>query len=471
MSADEELLLAVQYSLQTSHLPDRVFCECFQRRCFLFYQEAIDYISNIERAGSDYGIERMRELLDLLGEPDEKLKFVHVAGTNGKGSVCAYLTSILKEAGYRVGTYNSPSVFCYNERWLIDGKMLSDEDVAKYLTAVRECVEQENIMRSAFGIDLIKPTAFEIETAVAMLAFFEKECDICVLETGLGGRWDATNAIRHKELAVITPIGLDHCGVLGNTLGEIASEKSAIIKDCAVTLKQLDEIMNEIYHPYVFEEGKRKDIKADVHLCKDYTVVSSDVSGQSFEYDGESYRIKMLGKHQLGNAVLAIEAVKMLCQKHFDISEQDIKNGLEKTLWKARFQIVENAQSALNMSIPSGKTLVFDGSHNPQGAQTLADGIGEYFKDRRVHLVLGMLKDKDVDGVCKIIAPLARKITAVTPPSPRAMDACALKEIAQKYCHDVTLADDIKGGVKSALCGDCDVVILCGSLTLFKDML
>lgn len=436
----------------------------------MFYQEAIDYISNIERAGSDYGIERMRELLDLLGEPDDKLKFVHVAGTNGKGSVCAYLTSILKEAGYKVGTYNSPSVFCYNERWLIDGNPLCDEDVAKYLTIVKECIEQENILRSAFGIDRITPTAFEIETAVAMLAFYEKECDICILETGLGGRWDATNAIRQKELAIITAIGLDHCQILGNTLGEIASEKSAIIKDIVVTLKQQDEIMHEIYHPYVIEDGKRKDIKADVHLCKDYTIIASDVSGQSFEYEGESYRIKMLGKHQICNAILAIEAVKILCRKHFDISEQDIKNGLENTLWKARFQIVENTQSALDMSIPCGKTLVFDGSHNPHGAKTLACGIEEYFKDSKVHLVLGMLKDKDVDGVCKILAPLARKITTVTPPSPRAMDAFMLKEIAQKYCNDVTVAEDMKGGVKSALCGDCDVVILCGSLTLFKDM-
>lgn len=437
----------------------------------MFYQEAIDCVSNIERAGSDYGIERMRELLDLLGEPDDKLKFVHVAGTNGKGSVCAYLTSILKEAGYKVGTYNSPSVFCYNERWLIDGNPLCDEDVAKYLTIVKECIEQENILRSAFGIDRITPTAFEIETAVAMLAFYEKECDICILETGLGGRWDATNAIRQKELAIITPIGLDHCQILGNTLGEIASEKSAIIKDVVVTLKQQDEIMHEIYHPYVFEDGKRKDIKADVHVCKDYTFICGDISGQSFEYDGESYHIKMLGRHQLGNAVLAIEATKMLQKKHYEISEQDIKNGLENTLWRARLQIVNNAQSTLDISIPSGKTLVFDGSHNPQGAKTLASGIEEYFKNKRVHLVLGMLNDKDVKGVCEILAPLVDRITTVTPPSPRAMLASELCEIAKEYCPLCEVSNDgIKSATQKALEGDCDVVILCGSLTLFKDM-
>lgn len=150
----------------------------------MFYQEAIDYIKNIERSGSDYGIERMRELLDLLGAPDRHLKFVHIAGTNGKGSVSAYLTSILKEAGYKVGTYNSPSVFCYNERWLINGQPLSDDDVAKYLTVVKECIQSEQILRQAFDIGEFKPTAFEQETAVAMLAFSTRNVTYACLKRG-----------------------------------------------------------------------------------------------------------------------------------------------------------------------------------------------------------------------------------------------------------------------------------------------
>lgn len=438
----------------------------------MFYQEAMDYIANIERAGSDYGLERMRELLDLLGEPDEKLKFVHVAGTNGKGSVCAYLTSVLKSAGYKVGTYNSPSVFCYNERWLIEGNPLSNDDVAKYLTTVKECVEQENILRSAFGIDLLKPTAFEIETAVAMLAFYEKECDICVLETGLGGRWDATNAIRSKELAVITPIGLDHCGILGNTLKEIASEKSAIVKDVVVTTLQQEEIINEIYHPYVIENGKRKDIKATVKIASIPTLVDSDITGQTFECDGKTYRIKMLGEHQLVNASIAIKAVEVLREKHFDISDDAIKSGLANTVWRARLQVVQNSQNEFNISITQGKTLVLDGSHNPHGAKTLADGLQKYFKNESVHLVLGILKDKDVEGVCKTLAPLATRITTITPNSPRAMGATELKDIAKKYCDRVdSSTNDIKTTVQNALNQECSVVVLCGSLTLFKDMI
>ncbi len=464
------VFLAVQYSLQTSHITVRFFCEYFRRRCFLFYQEAIDYIKNIERAGSDYGLERMRELFALLGNPDEKLKIVHVAGTNGKGSVTAYLTSALVEAGYRVGTYNSPSVFCYNERWLIDGKPLCDDDVARYMTVVRECIESEKKIRSAFDLGDFNPTAFEIETAVAALAFFDKECDICVLETGLGGRWDATNAIPQKELAVITPIGLDHCAILGNTLSEIASEKAAIIRDDCVTCKQSDEIMQQIYHPYVFDNGKKIDVISNVILCKNARLSAQDLSGQTFEYDDKTYRISMLGAHQLVNASIAICALQTLRNKHWNIPDEAIRKGLEKTVWHARFEVVKDAKERFNITIPQDKVLVFDGAHNPHGATTLAAAIKDFFADRRVHLVMGMLKDKDVQGVCALVCPLATRVSVVTPTSQRAMDKSDLVKIASKYCANCDEQASVRSGVQNALDGDCDVVILCGSLTLFADM-
>ena len=449
----------------------KVFCEYFPRRCFLFYQEAIDYIKNIERSGSDYGLERMRELLALLGNPDDKLKFVHVAGTNGKGSVTAYLTSALKEAGYKVGTYNSPSVFCYNERWLIDGNPLCDEDVARYMTVVRECIESEKRLRSAFGLPDFNPTAFEIETAVAILAFFDKECDICVLEVGLGGRWDATNAISQKELAVITPIGLDHCAILGDTLSEIASEKSAIIKKDCVTVEQCDEVMKEIYHPYVFDEnGNKIYVNSNVILCKKARLYDQNLDGQTFEYDGKTYRISMLGAHQLINASIAICALQTLRNKHWNIPDEAIRRGLENTVWHARFEVVKDAKERFNISVPQDKVLVFDGAHNPHGAVTLADAIKDFFANKRVHLVIGMLKDKDVEGVCSLVCPLAKTVSVVTPTSPRAMDKSDLIKIASKYCANCDEQDSVKVGVQNALDGDCDVVILCGSLTLFADM-
>lgn len=462
--------LAVRYPLQTSQSADfSAFAKCFRRGYFfLNYQEATDYIKNIERAGSDYGIERMRELLTLLSDPDDKLKFIHVAGTNGKGSVTAYLTSVLKEAGYKVGTYNSPSVFCYNERWLINGKPLEDKDVARYLTIVRETIENEQNLRAAFGLDKFQPTAFEIETAVAFLAFYEKECDVCVLETGLGGRWDATNVIRQKELAVITPIGLDHCQILGNTLGQIASEKAAIIKDDAVTCKQSEEIMQAILHPYAIDDGKKKEIKANVRVCSEPTLISSDLSGQKFVYDGKEYEITMLGKHQLTNAAISVCALEMLKEKHWDISDEAVKQGLKKAVWHARLEVVKNAKEKFNISVPQDKVLVFDGSHNPQGAMTLKDAIETYFVGKRIHLVLGILKDKDVKGICKILAPLADKITCITPPSPRAMDKKELREILSEFPCRTDECDDIRLAVQNALDDkDSDVVILCGSLTLF----
>lgn len=464
-------LLAVQYSLRTSHITERFFCECFQRRCFLFYQEAIDYIKNIERSGSDYGIERMRELLDLLGAPDRHLKFVHIAGTNGKGSVSAYLTSILKEAGYKVGTYNSPSVFCYNERWLINGQPLSDDDVAKYLTVVKECIQSEQILRQAFDIGEFKPTAFEQETAVAMLAFFDKECDICVLETGLGGRWDATNAIDDKVLSIVTPIGLDHCALLGNTLGEIASEKAAIIKDEVVTCNQPPEVMEQLRHPFSIKDGKKEYRKTTVVVCKQPRFLHGDICGQTFVYDGKKYEISMLGQHQLVNASIAICAVGELRKKHFSIDDNALEKGLKNTVWKARSQVVKNAKEEFNITIPQDKVLVFDGSHNPQGAMTLANAIKELFENKRIHLVLGILKDKDVQGICDTLVPLASKVTCITPPSPRAMKKEELQKIVAPLCRgDCDTDDNIKDAVQSSLLGDCDATILCGSLTLFAGL-
>ncbi len=472
-------------------------CEkCFLRRRFLIYEEAIEYIGNIGRAGSDYGIERMRILLNLLGSPDAKLKFVHVAGTNGKGSVCAFLTAVLKEAGYRVGTYNSPSVFTYNERWRINGEPLGDELVAEYLTAVKNCIDDENARRKQrlgsgqnslncydnlkfsaldaeksemLTVGEFNPTAFEIETAAAMLAFCGAGCDIAVLETGLGGRWDATNAVLEKELAVITPIGLDHCALLGDTLGEIASEKAAIIKRDVVTCAQCDEIMEQIRNPFDTVDGERVYRQANVNICGNAVLIKRDTEAQTFEYGGREYKIRLQGKHQLQNAAIAICAVEELRKKGWEISESDLARGLEKAEWSARLEFVKDADSRFAIEVPEGKTLVFDGAHNPHGARALAEAIGEYFGGLKIHLVMGMLADKDVDGVVSLLAPLCKSATAVTPDSPRALDKSLLAEKIGGYAP-CGQGGSVGSAVQSALYGDCDVVVLCGSLTLFGDL-
>lgn len=417
----------------------------------------------------------------MLDAPDSRLKFVHVAGTNGKGSVCAYLTSVLKEAGYRVGTYNSPSVFRYNERWTINGKPLDDENVAKYITEVRGAIEAENEKRKASkDCDNNKispllcgeflPTAFERETAAAMLAFEDMGCDICVLETGLGGRWDATNAVLKKELAVITPIGLDHCALLGNTLREIAEEKAAIIKADCVTCEQCEEVMSAIRNPYEIVCGEKKYYKANVSVCKNPRLISGDRNGQKFAYGDEIYEIGMLGAHQLQNAAIAVCAIEKLREIGWTISKKALRDGLKKAEWHARLEIVKNAEQRFNICVPQGKTLVFDGAHNPHGAAALANAIKNYFAKERVQLVLGILADKDVDGVLSILAPVADRITAVTPDSPRALECDKLKRKVEAYKQCDTCGN-IRAAVENALNGDCDVTVLCGSLTLFGDLI
>lgn len=421
------------------------------------YFEAIDYIKNVEKGGSDYGIERMRLLLDALGSPDDKLKFVHIAGTDGKGSVSAFLTNIFMAAGLKTGTYNSPSVFTYEERWKIENVPIDKDLFAKCMTEVRAAAEENNL----------KPTAFEMETAVGMLAFLKTHCDIVVLETGLGGRWDATNAIKQKEVAVITSIGFDHCALLGNTLFEIAGEKAAIIKDAAVTFKQCDEIMQAIYSPYKIVDGKKEHYFPKIILSDTAELETCDLSRQTFTVNGEIYEIKLLGLHQLENASLAIKTAEYLSEKGYKISREDIKRGLKNTKWAARFEVVKDAKERFNLNIPHDKVLVLDGAHNPHGAKALRRAIETYFAGKKITMVMGMLKDKDVSAAVKEIAPLATKVYAVTPPSVRAMKAEEIKKIIEKYTS-CDVANSVREGVEKAANSDADAVIVCGSLTLFQ---
>lgn len=438
------------------------------RRCFLFYDEALDYIRRIEADGSDYGTARERELLDLLGAPDAAYPIIHVAGTNGKGSVSAMLTSVLVEAGYRVGTYVSPAVLCYNERFLLDGKPLSCGKVAEYMTEVRLAVEGERGGRSGERVgDCIQkrsrsaPTAFEQETALAFLAFARERCDVVVAETGLGGRADATNAVREKCLAVITKIGLDHCGLLGDTLAAIAGEKAGIIRGAAVTCPQEREAADVLYPLVARVSGTPR-------------LISRTPLGQRFEYDGEEYVTGLQGDHQLLNAALVIDAVRVLREKGFDIPQAALKEGLERAVWHARFEVLtaENcANSPYDIVVPYGKTLVLDGAHNPQGAGALADTLGDVFPKARVAAVIGVLADKDYEGVLRRLLPLAERVYAVTPDSPRALGAECLKACAERVADlPVEVCADVREGVGKALASDAEVTVVCGSLTLFHEI-
>lgn len=431
------------------------------RRCLLFYSEAVEWIGNIERGGSDYGLERERRLLDLLGSPDEKLKIVHVAGTNGKGSVTAYLTAVFVSACLKTGTYNSPSVFDYNERFLLNGTPVTGGLVAEGYSLIKEIIAKEQERCAVAGEREFKPTAFEIETAFSLWLFNKQKCDVVILETGLGGRWDATNAIKNKEVAVITPIGLDHCAILGDTLEDIAKEKAEIVKKDLITCPQPEEVSAVL-------KGKVKEVGGRLTVSAKPSFIACDLEGQIFEYKGETYTVSLLGEHQQTNASLAIETVFYLRDKGFKISDEDLKYGLASAEWHARFEIVFSQNNRFNLLIPNGKVLVLDGGHNPQGIGVLVKTLEEFFGGMRIQVVMGVLKDKDYVEMARLIAPIANRVVTVTPPSPRALPAEELASVFRTLGKDATAYDLVPLGVQQAL-GDFggDVVVLCGSLTLF----
>ena len=411
----------------------------------MIYKEALNYIMNISRLGSEYGLDRMQLICDSFGNPEDSLKFIHVAGTNGKGSVTAYLTSILKNNGYKVGTYNSPYIYNYRERFLINGEMASEESVAKYLTLVKERIESLQKDNPKYYL-----TAFEIETIAAYLLFKEEKCDIVVLEVGLGGRLDATNVIKNKEVAIITPIGFDHCALLGNTLGEIAGEKAAIIKDVAVTSMQSREVMD------VIEKHSKK-----LYIASTPKVISRDIEkGQVIEIDGEQYTTHLLGEYQQENLAISLCAIKVLKEKGWKIDLEKTKKGVEETKWAVRFDVKKI----------NGKYIILDGSHNPHGAKSLAQTLKKFFPQENIHFVIGMLRDKDMKGILGLLLPLSSKITFIQSSSPRAASTDELVILAKDMGYDSRKINDINEAIKEELEGDSKVIVVCGSLTLFEQI-
>ncbi len=409
----------------------------------MIYKEALNYIMNISRLGSEYGLDRMQLICDSFGNPEDSLKFIHVAGTNGKGSVTAYLTSILRCNGYKVGTYNSPYIYNYRERFLINGEMASEEKIAKYLTLVKEKIDSIQKKNPKYYL-----TAFEIETIVAFLLFKDEKCDIVVLEVGLGGRLDATNIIKNKEVAVITPIGLDHCALLGNTLGEIAGEKAAIIKDIAVTSLQSNEVM------HVIEKHCVK-----LHLAPVAVVVSRDIdAGQVIAINGEIYTTHLLGEYQQENLAIAIGTIDVLKEKGWKIDEECTKKGVEETKWAVRFDVKK----------VNNKYVILDGSHNPHGAKSLASTLKTYFPNDQIHFVIGMLRDKDMKGILETLLPLSSKTTFIQSDSPRAASTEELVNLAKDLGYKSSEIKDINEAIEQEINSNVKVVVICGSLTLFE---
>ena len=421
------------------------------------YREAMEYIEELKQYGTVMGLATMRELCARLGNPQDQLKFVHIAGTNGKGSVLAYVSTVLHTAGYRVGRYISPTVKDYRERFQVNGKMITQSALCSNLEQVRAAAE------AMAEEGLPHPTAFEVETAVAFLYFLNKQCDIVVLETGLGGAQDATNVVNTTLVAAFTSISMDHMDVLGDTPEQIAAAKSGIIKNkCyVISAKQSPEVMKVLRQAALLH--KAKFFTADVTRAKN---IRYGAAKQYFTYDKfKNIEITMLGQFQIENAVVAAEILSALGKVGYPVPEDKMRQGFSETVWRGRFDVI-------------GKKPLFiaDGAHNEDASKRLAESIRFYFTDRRIIFIMGMLQDKEYDKVIRNTYELAQHIITVTPPvRDRALHAYELAQAVREYHGSVTVADSVQEAVEIAylLAGQDKetVVIAFGSLSYLGELM
>lgn len=417
------------------------------------YKEARVYLDEVSKYGSVLGLESMRELLHRLGDPQNELKFIHISGTNGKGSVLAYLSTILSGAGYRTGRYISPTLFSYRERIQVDGEYIEKESLARHVTDIAAAAKD---MQKA---GLPSPTVFEIETALAFLYFKEKRCDIVTLEVGCGGLLDATNVITTTLMEVIASISMDHTDLLGDTLAKIAAQKAGIIKPdtMVVSAQQKSEAAQVI-------EDTCKEQHCTLQMVDESKIsnVHYGAEGQTFSYKTwENVAISLAGSYQIKNAALALEGVEALRKLGYALSDQQVREGLLHTAWRGRFTTLRR-----------DPTVIIDGAHNPAAALELKESLERYFPGKTLYFVMGMFKDKDYAQVIDLTAPLARHIITVeTPGNPRAMPARELAEAVGKVNPSVEWADSVAHGVEKALAmaGKEDAVIVFGSLSFLGE--
>lgn len=391
-------------------------------------EDAIKFIHEKIWQGSKPGLSRTIELLNKLGDPQKRLRFIHIAGTNGKGSTSAMLAEILKQAGLTVGLYTSPFISSFNERICINGVPISDAELA---SIVELCAPLALSMED-------RPTEFELVSCVAMEFFARRACDVVVLETGMGGRLDSTNVIETPLCSVITNIGLDHTRELGDTVEKIAAEKAGIIKKaCPAVIYDLPENISSVISERCNEMSSAL-TRADFSQIK---LLSDSRQGQVFDYkDFRKLELPLLGSHQLKNAAVALEVINVLRSQGFEISADSVRIGLAQTSWPARFEIVSEKPF-----------VVVDGGHNPQCAETVAENLLKYFPTEKKVILFGVLKDKDYMGEARFLNTAADIFVAISPPSSRALPASELAECLKDFGKPVIACDSIESGIKTAL--------------------
>lgn len=391
------------------------------------YNETISYIHSIPRFSRILGNDALKKLMRHLGNPEKRLKFIHIGGTNGKGSTAAMCESILRHSGYKTGLFTSPYIEVYNERIRISGENIPDEALSRIATRVRRVIEENDCAVSEFAFG----------TAVAMVYFAEQKCDYVILEVGMGGLLDATNIIERAEATAIVSISLDHTQYLGDTIEKIAREKCGIIKRGATVISYMpqDKDALEVIKKSCAEKNAR------LILCK-----TPEIVGDTFIYEENRYKLSLRGAYQPYNAATAIELVKALREKGADIPQSAVYDGLAQTAWAARFEFLSDR-------------LIIDGSHNIDGMRTLGDSLQKLGKP--VTLVLAMLEDKNHSECISYIAPFADRIVATEIDAPRCLDAISTAAETMRPCVIEQTAVD---AVNHALAFDDNIVCVCGSL-------
>lgn len=419
------------------------------------YEEARSYLDYVNKNGIILGLESMEYLLEELGNPQDRLKFIHIAGTNGKGSVLAYLSTILKEAGYRVGRYISPTLFSYRERIQVNEEYISREAVGSYVEKIQQAVGR--MQKKGMSV----PTIFEVETAMAFLYFVDQSCDIVVLETGMGGDTDATNVIRTTVMEVIVSISKDHTAFLGNTLAEIARHKAGIIKPgtVVVSARQVLEAMKVI-------EEKARQCGATLKVAdwEQAEEITYGLEEQTFSFGRDrDIRIHLGGSYQIKNAVIALNCIYALRELGYQISDVQMRAGFAHTHWNGRFTVLQK-----------DPMVIIDGAHNPDGAAELEKSILQCLQGKQIYGVCGVFKDKEYDKVLQAILPHMKEVTTIqTPGNPRALPAEELAEAAKKYCPQVHAEKNIVKAVQEAIqkAGEDDGVVLAfGSLSFLGEI-
>lgn len=419
------------------------------------YQKMVE---ELKKRGSSPGLHAVRGLLDVLGQPQERIRIIHIAGTNGKGSVFAFLSSILQEGGYRVGRYISPTIHSYEERFQIDGEEIAPEKLERYYARMEEAMEK--MRRRGLG----EPTLFEVETALSFLYFAEEQVDFALIETGMGGTLDATNVIRHPLLTVISSISYDHKAFLGDTLPEIAGQKAGIIKEHVPVI--VSENVPEV-RQVIQEKAEEKKAAVTFVAAGDYQVVSEEVTGSTFIWKKQKFSISLPGSHQISNAVTALTAAQKLEEILTEeegkagISLPVMRKGLAKTRWPGRLEL-----------LGEGPFVFLDGAHNPDGAHKLGQFLEKHFTNRKIIYIMGVLKDKEYEKMLAELLPLAAMVYTFQPNNERGLSGEILAQCVKKAnvpaqcCRDVNEA--LRRGRERA--AKEDVIVLCGSLSFIEEM-